>query len=111
MLDITEQPIGYAAAKKRKRQQEIEEAKKTAGDQQVQPKVNFTKRHYFPELFTFFVKVSKEASGKDEATSKTQANSTPDYAAGLNPATPAAALPPPTYAPPTPTPIQVHNSQ
>lgn len=54
-------------------------------------------------------KVSKEATTKDEAVSKTPANSTPDYAAGLNPATPAAALPPPTYAPPTPTPIQVYH--
>ncbi len=35
MLDITEQPIGYAAAKKRKRLQEAEDAKKTAVEQQV----------------------------------------------------------------------------
>merc|ERR1719348_2196862 len=30
LLDITEQPMGYAAAKKRKRQQEMEEAKRVA---------------------------------------------------------------------------------
>jgi hypothetical protein len=35
LLDITEQPIGYAAAKKRKKQQEAEDAKKTAGEQQA----------------------------------------------------------------------------
>ena len=35
MLDIAEQPIGYAAAKKRKKQQEAEDAKKMAVEQQV----------------------------------------------------------------------------
>ncbi|TRY79357.1 hypothetical protein TCAL_07076 [Tigriopus californicus] len=87
LLDITEQPIGFAAAKKRKRQQELEEiqAKKAQA------------------------KEEKEAAAKAAAAAKT----TPDYAAGLstmNPPTPApapsgvssTAPPPPAYAPPTP---------
>lgn len=84
LLDIADQPMGYAAAKKRKRQQEMEDAKKAAGEQQA----------------------AKEAAAKEEAGTKANTNPTPDYAAGLNPPTPAAPLPPPAYAPPTPTPIQ-----
>ena len=85
LLDIADQPIGYAAAKKRKKQQEAEEAKKAAGEK--------------PD--------AKESAAKpEEAKPDAAANPTPDYAAGLNPATPAPP-PPPAYAPPTPTPIQV----
>lgn len=85
LLDIADQPIGYAAAKKRKKQQEAEDSKKVSGDKSD----------------------SKESSVKtEEGNPESTANPTPDYAAGLNPATPAPA-PPPAYAPPTPTPIQV----
>lgn len=37
ILDITEQPLGYAAAKKRKRQQELEEQQKRALEAQSSP--------------------------------------------------------------------------
>ena len=86
LLDITEQPIGSAAMKKRKRQQEIEDAKK-------------------------FAEESKADANKPEAVNNANVNAkgsnaakeTPDYAVGLstlNPPTPAPA--PPAYAPPTP---------
>lgn len=78
MLEITEQPIGYAAAKKRKRQQEMEEAKRVA-----------------------------EEAAVTNTTSKTEPSaaavpSTPDYAANLSSNIGPAAVPPPAYAPPTP---------
>lgn len=70
ILDITEQPLGYAAAKKRKRQQELEEQQKRALEAQTSPTVK-------PEP-------------------ETPVTTTPDYAVGLNatsvytqPATPA----------------------
>lgn len=69
ILDITEQPLGYAAAKKRKRQQELEEQQKRALEAQSSPPV------------------------KSEPDTPV---TTPDYAVGLNatsvytqPATPA----------------------
>lgn len=71
LLDITEQPLGYAAAKKRKRQQDLEEQQKRALETQSSPPI------------------------KTE-TETTPVVTTPDYAAGLNatpvytqPATPA----------------------
>lgn len=71
ILDITEQPLGYAAAKKRKRQQELEEQQKRALEAQ-----------------------SSEEPVKQEP--ETPVVTTPDYAVGLNatsvytqPATPA----------------------
>lgn len=71
LLDITEQPLGYAAAKKRKRQQDLEEQQKRALETQSSPTL----------------KVEAET---------TPVVTTPDYAAGLNatpvytqPATPA----------------------
>lgn len=70
ILDITEQPLGYAAAKKRKRQQELEEQQKRALEAQSSPPV------------------------KQELD--TPVTTTPDYAVGLaatsvytQPATPA----------------------
>eukprot|EP00095_Tigriopus_kingsejongensis_P012407 maker-scaffold755_size101758-snap-gene-0.26 protein:Tk12407 transcript:maker-scaffold755_size101758-snap-gene-0.26-mRNA-1 annotation:"negative elongation factor" len=83
ILNFNEQPIGFAAAKKRKRQQELEEqqAKKAQALEE------------------------KETAAKAAAAVK----ATPDYAAGLstlNPPTPAPAsvpsAPTPAYAPPTP---------
>lgn len=68
ILDIAEQPLGYAAAKKRKRQQELEEQQKRALEAQSSPPV------------------------KNEEIPVT---TTPDYAVGLStsvytqPATPA----------------------
>ena len=78
LLDITEQPMGYAAAKKRKRQQEMEEAKRVA------------------EEAAAATNVKTEPAGSGPAA-------TPDYAANLpsNLAGPGA-VPPPAYAPPTP---------
>lgn len=109
LLDITEQPIGYAAAKKRKRQQELEEmqAAKLKKDQENKEQKSAAANEA--------VMSSKEEKSKQNAsaavsTSTSSANaptatkSTPDYAAGLstfNPPTPAPP-PPPAYAPPTP---------
>ena len=76
LLDITEQPMGYAAAKKRKRQQEMEEAKRVS-EETAQP-----------------------ANVKTETTPTTTA--TPDYAANLSSNIAPTAVPPPAYAPPTP---------
>ena len=76
LLDITEQPMGYAAAKKRKRQQEMEEAKRVA-EEAVQA-----------------TNVKAEAAAP--------VASTPDYAANLSSNMTPAAVPPPAYAPPTP---------
>ena len=78
MLEITEQPIGYAAAKKRKRQQEMEEAKRVAEEAAV-----------------------TNASAKTES-SGSAVPSTPDYAANLSSNIGPAGVPPPAYAPPTP---------
>ena len=80
MLEITEQPIGYAAAKKRKRQQEMEEAKRVAEEAAV-----------------------TSANAKTEASAANQVPSTPDYAANLSSNIGVGAgVPPPAYAPPTP---------
>ena len=79
LLDITEQPMGFAAAKKRKRQQEMEEAKRVA-EEAVQA-----------------TNVKAEAAAP--------VPSTPDYAANLSSNITPAAVPPPAYAPPTPAPV------
>lgn len=70
ILDIAEQPLGYAAAKKRKRQQELEEQQKRALEAQSSPPI--------------------------KTEPETPVTTTPDYAVGLNatsvytqPATPA----------------------
>jgi len=76
MLDITEQPMGYAAAKKRKRQQEMEEAKRVAEE------------------------AASTANIKQEPGNGSVA--TPDYAANLSSNLPTSAVPPPAYVPPTP---------
>ncbi|XP_069690173.1 negative elongation factor A [Periplaneta americana] len=83
LLDINEQPLGYAQAKKRKRMQELEEAKKAselaAAQQQQQ-----------------LLQQQNQQLGASQ--------STPDYAAGLtamNPPTPAPATPS-SYSPATP---------
>lgn len=74
LLDITEQPLGYAALKKRKRQQDLEDQQKRALEAQSNLPV------------------------KTEPGSTSPVATTPDYAAGLNatsiytqPATPAPA--------------------
>lgn len=61
LLDITEQPLGYAAAKKRKRQQELEEQQRKALEAQSQA----------------------AAATPTTPTSATPSTTTPDYAAGL----------------------------
>lgn len=58
LLDITEQPLGYAAAKKRKRQQELEEQQKRALEAQSSPPM--------------------------KSEPETPVTTTPDYAVGLN---------------------------
>ncbi len=42
LLDITEQPMGYAAAKKRKRQQDLEDAKRAAEEAAAQVSARLT---------------------------------------------------------------------
>jgi len=76
LLDITEQPMGFAAAKKRKRQQEMDEAKKAAEEA-----------------------AAAAAAVKSELANN---NATPDYAAGLSSNLNSSAPAPPAYAPPTP---------
>jgi len=78
LLDITEQPIGQTAMKKRKRQQELEDAKK-------------------------FAEESKAEANKPELpVNNKHTKETPDYAAGLSTLNPPTPAPPPAYAPPTP---------
>nr|CAG4636306.1 EOG090X08WB [Eubosmina coregoni]SVE69898.1 EOG090X08WB [Eubosmina coregoni] len=88
LLDITEQPIGFAQAKKRKRQQELEAAQKAASDTQTTP-TNPAQSSSGDE----------EASGAPDLVEKPAP--TPDYAAGLIPNNPP---PTPLAAPPTPQP-------
>merc|ERR1719323_2402471 len=79
LLDITEQPIGFAAAKKRKRQQEMEEAKRAAEESAASNTV------------------------KSDASAGGGVSGTPDYAANLSSNIGAGGVvPPPAYAPPTP---------
>nr|SVE75855.1 EOG090X08WB [Daphnia hispanica] len=83
LLDITEQPIGFAQAKKRKRQQELEAAQKAATESQTTP-----------------ANPSQPLSGEESETSSVtetpeKVTPTPDYAAGLLPSNP-----PPTPATP-----------
>ena len=100
LLDINEQPIGYSQAKKRKRQQDIEDAKKAAEDVgaagvgggggvgapggQVNP--------------------ASAAHVKSENIAPQQNTPTPDYAANLAGASiiNQNVVPPPAYVPPTP---------
>lgn len=58
LLDINEQPLGYAAAKKRKRQQELEEQQKRLSESQM--------------------------STDEKSDSETPVETMPDYAAGLS---------------------------
>ncbi|XP_059608942.1 negative elongation factor A [Phlebotomus argentipes] len=76
LLDIADQPLGYAAAKKRKRQMELEEQQKKAE-----------------------AMAAATASGASSTPTSSVSSSTPDYAAGLTasaiytqPATPASSL-------------------
>jgi len=89
LLDINEQPIGFAQAKKRKRQQEIEAAQKVAAESQA----------------TSTAGVARTSSSEDEPSAAPSEPAepavapTPDYAAGLlpsnlPPATPAASTGP-----------------
>nr|SVE76485.1 EOG090X08WB [Daphnia longispina] len=84
LLDINEQPIGFAQAKKRKRQQELEAAQKAAEStatptNPAQP-------------------LSGEESETGSATETEKSTPTPDYAAGLLPSNP----PPTPVTPVTP---------
>nr|CAG4650283.1 EOG090X08WB [Sida crystallina] len=87
LLDITEQPIGFAQAKKRKRQQELEAAQKAATEAQTVPEASGITRTSSTE---------EEVSSAPEVEKEKPAP-TPDYAAGLLPSNP-----PPTPAPAPP---------
>ncbi|GFG30788.1 hypothetical protein Cfor_10863 [Coptotermes formosanus] len=83
LLDINEQPLGYAQAKKRKRMQELEEAKKAS------------------EAAAAATAAAQQLPQQNQQLGTSQ--STPDYAVGLtamNPPTPAPATP--SYSPATP---------
>lgn len=75
LLDINEQPIGFAQAKKRKRQQELEAAQKAATDSQTAPPN--------PGLAS---SGDEDGVGASEPAVEKPAP-TPDYAAGLLPTT------------------------
>lgn len=66
--------------KKRKRQQELEDAKKFAEEAKAESKIDAT----------------------NAVNAKNNAKETPDYAAGLSTLNPPTPAPPPAYAPPTP---------
>ncbi len=112
LLDINEQPMGYAQAKKRKKQ--LEEEERERAEKEKKERKEQEKREKMES------KANKEAaasaaginannnSGGGAMPGLGDKDQTPDYAAGLtsmNPATPSSSLPPPSYAPPTPTPI------
>nr|CAG4640997.1 EOG090X08WB [Eulimnadia texana] len=88
LLDITEQPMGFAQAKKRKRQQELEAAQKAAAE--AQPGVSSAEGA--GASATNPAAPSEEAATPTETAEKPAP--TPDYAAGLLPSNP-----PPTPAP------------
>ncbi|XP_055380969.1 negative elongation factor A [Condylostylus longicornis] len=71
VIDITEQPLGYAAQKKRKRQLELEEQQKKAAEQK--------------QAAAAVASAASELSPAASAvvTPTTPTSSTPDYAAGL----------------------------
>ncbi|XP_071441045.1 negative elongation factor A [Hetaerina americana] len=102
LLDINEQPLGYAQAKKRKRMQELEEAKKASEAQAGQVSATSPASAAGGVIEVTSPTTSPSASGRVQ-----QPGATPDYAVGLtatNPPTPAP--PPASYAPPsTPQPI------
>ena len=127
LLEITDQPLGYAAMKK-KRKQEMEDAKKLAAEAEA------AKAAQVQAEKAENLRQSKQSKldNKQSLTNKTiavnQLVSTPDYAAGLssiNPGSsgginsgnthqinnasshPSQLLNPPAYAPPTPTPINI----
>nr|CAG4646385.1 EOG090X08WB [Macrothrix elegans] len=88
LLDINEQPIGFAQAKKRKRQQELEAAQKAASESQAAAP-----------------NAAQPSSGEESETGSASETAeklapTPDYAAGLIPSNP----PPTPAAPATPMP-------
>ena len=74
LLDINEQPLSLPLNKKRKRQQDMEDAKRAADEAQAAANVK----------------------------SEQNANPTPDYAANLATSLNPGAVPPPAYVPPTP---------
>jgi len=75
LLDITEQPVGHTTTKKRKRQLDLEDAKRASDEASAA------------------AQVKNESSG---------VNPTPDYAANLSTSLHPGAVPPPAYVPPTP---------
>jgi len=80
LLDINEQPIGFAQAKKRKRQQEIEAAQKAATESQTAPAAGVARTSSSEE----------EPSSVADVTEAIIPTPTPDYAAGLMPSNPPA---------------------
>ncbi len=122
LLDINEQPVGYALAKKRKKQQEEEE--KERAEKEKKERREQERREKAANLENSAPNAAAKGGGRGAMPGTGKAggaggvggtaghapDAMPDYAAGLtnlNPPTPAGAgLPPPSYAPPTPTPIQ-----
>ena len=128
LLEITDQPLGYAAMKK-KRKQEMEDAKKLAAEAEAAKaaQVQAEKAEHVRQSKQSKIDVKNQGGAAQKSAIP---GPTPDYAAGLsslNPATPAGLStnanqnmivsvpsnqlinPPPAYAPPTPTPINIQS--
>ncbi len=120
LLDITEQPMGYQQAKKRKREQELEEREKQEKEkrerkEQEQKEQQMRKSRAAAAAAASAAERENAApnarGGAMPGVGGKDSSGTPDYATGLggtlNPPTPGGGgLPPPSYAPPTPTPLQ-----
>lgn len=103
LLDITEQPIGQAALKKRKRQQEMEDqAKKFASNPGDNADPAMPQMGGKNENSKDFAAPSSGTTAASANSTKQTSKETPDYAAGLSTLNPPTPAPPPAYAPPTP---------
>jgi len=129
LLEITDQPLGYAAMKK-KRKQEMEDAKKLAAEAEA---AKAAQAQAEKSENTRQSKQSKldNKQGISQKSVPESSTATPDYAAGLSSLNPSGAVagistgntnqansgssqtnqlqPPPAYAPPTPTPINIQS--
>ena len=131
LLEITDQPLGYAAMKK-KRKQEMEDAKKLAAEAEAAKAAQVQAEKAENLRQSKQNKVENKQGLMQKTNLVGQATATPDYAAGLSSLNPSGASggiavggtnqinntssqanlllsPPPAYAPPTPTPINIQS--
>jgi len=123
LLEITDQPLGYAAMKK-KRKQEMEDAKKLAAEAEAAKAAQVQAEKVENSRQSKQSKLDNK-QGISQKTVPESSTATPDYAAGLSSLNPSSAvagtnqinsgssqanqLQPPAYAPPTPTPINIQS--